>query len=127
MVRAATVAELSLNLAIRREFAAKSTLEADFINDLLKWANGLSGKLNHLLVPLVRGEPGRLKQAKALIKIADRINQKRNAVVHQGEFCNEGEAKTVLEDAELLVNQIVAWYEPGFTVCPDTFIEKKEE
>ena len=52
IVRAATAAEIAANFAIRREFEANSQFESAFINSLLRWANGLSGKIDRLLLPL---------------------------------------------------------------------------
>ena len=40
IVRAATAAELAANFAIRAEFTARSEFDADFVNSLLRWANG---------------------------------------------------------------------------------------
>lgn len=116
VVRAATAAEISLNLAIRREFAAKSTFDNDFVDSMLRWANGIGGKVQRLLIPLVASQPGRLKRAKALEKVALRINAIRNAVVHQGEFCNEGEAIRAIADAQTLISEVVRWYEPQFAL-----------
>lgn len=118
VVRAATAAEISLNLAIRREFAAKSTFDNEFVDSMLRWANGMVGKVQRLLIPLVALQPGRLKRARALEKVALRINTIRNAVVHQGEFCNEGEAAIVIADAQTLISEIVRWYEPQFALDP---------
>jgi hypothetical protein len=44
IVRAATAAELAANFAIRREFARKSKLSTEFIDNLLVWANGIAGE-----------------------------------------------------------------------------------
>jgi hypothetical protein len=41
VVRAATAAEIAANLAVRAEFKKKSTFDAKYIDDLLKFANGL--------------------------------------------------------------------------------------
>lgn len=48
IVRAATTAELAANHAIRAEFLAHSQFDGAFVDSLLKWANGLSGKLRAL-------------------------------------------------------------------------------
>lgn len=51
VVRAATAAEIAANFAVRQEFKARSKFDGNFINSLLRWANGLDGKLNRLLFP----------------------------------------------------------------------------
>ena len=96
IVRAATAAELAANFAIRAEFTARSQFDAVFVNSLLRWANGLAGKLDKLLVPLSKNEKPKLKAMNALRSTAEEINRKRNAVAHQGEFCNEDEATDII-------------------------------
>jgi hypothetical protein len=113
IVRAATAAELAANFAIRKEFHSQSQFDATFINHMLRWANGLGGKTDHLLIPLSVGK----KQHKAITKlktISGQINKKRNSIVHQGEFCNEGEAKTGIEQARTYIETLVQIYERGF-------------
>ena len=93
VIRAATAAEIAANFAVRREFAAKSHLEPIFVDTLLQWANGLAGKLDRLLIPITKNEPEKNKVLRELRAAASQINSRRNAVVHQGEFCNTEEAK----------------------------------
>jgi hypothetical protein len=52
ITRAATAAEIAANIAVRKELQEKRKLEASFVDHLLKWANGLAGKLDKLLRPL---------------------------------------------------------------------------
>src|SRR5467141_3189302 len=66
IVRAATAAEIAANYAIRREFASQSNLSASFVDSLLRWGNGLKGKIDHLLVPVVM----ETKKKKALRQLA---------------------------------------------------------
>lgn len=114
IVRAATAAEIAANYAIRCEFKANSNFDAKFINKLLIWANGLAGKLDRLLLPLSAEDNKKNKKMKTLKSLAESINQKRNAVVHQGEFCNEDEAKAVIEQARIFITTMVKFYEPEF-------------
>lgn len=53
VVRAATATELAVTFAIRYEFTQKSELDTSFIDGLLGWANGLIGKVDKLLLPLL--------------------------------------------------------------------------
>lgn len=114
IIRAATAAELFANHAIRTEFAARSQFDAEFVNSLLMWANGLSGKLRNLLLPLAKTDAGKIKAIAKLQKLAEAVNTKRNAVAHQGEFCNEHEAIKVLDQARAFILGLAQLYEPQF-------------
>ena len=116
VVRAATAAEIAANHAVRIEFAAQSQLDPEFINSLLHWANGLAGKLDRLLVPVTAADKQKNKAVKALCNLAREINKKRNAIVHQGEFCNETEATAVIAHAESFITTLVQLYEPDFAL-----------
>jgi len=113
VVRAATAAEIAANFAVRSEFTTQSKCSDDFVNSLLRWANGIDGKLNRLLLPITEGS----KHHKALADVkkkADRINKKRNAIAHQGEFSNKDEAKEVIKDAREFIETVVKLYDPAF-------------
>jgi hypothetical protein len=117
IVRAATAAEIAANFAVRREFAARSTLDTAFVDSLLRWANGLGGKVDRLLVPLTAAT-AKSEAMKQLQTVAQNINAKRNAVAHQGEFCNDDEAKTVIESARHFITRLVQLYDPVFELKP---------
>lgn len=114
IVRAATAAEIAANFAIRQEFSCKSNFEPDFVDHLLRWANGLDGKLTRLLIPLSASSDIKNKTMKGLKKIAELINRKRNAIAHQGEFCNAEEAKVVISNSREFITILVNLYEPNF-------------
>jgi hypothetical protein len=116
IVRAATAAEISANFAIRKEFSARSKLDSSFINHLLRWANGLAGKLDRLLVPLSAGDANKHKKMKQLKVLAEKLNLKRNAIAHQGEFCNADEAKDSIQQAREFITGLVRLYEPKFVL-----------
>lgn len=113
IVRAATAAEIAANFVIRKEFGARSQLDAAFVDHLLKWANGLSGKIDRLLLPLFVGKKEHAQLTK-LRKVADSINNARNGIVHRGEFCNEEEAKAVIEKSKHFAETLVRIHEPDF-------------
>lgn len=115
IVRAATAAEIAANYAVRQEFKSRSKFKDDFVNSLLRWANGLDGKINRLLLPLSEGSK-RHKVFAGLKKDAEEVNRKRNAIAHQGEFCNVGESQKVIEKARQFIETVVKIYEPGFTL-----------
>lgn len=112
--RAATAAEIAANFAVRREFESNSNFDPKFVNSLLLWANGLTGKLDHLLLPLSTSAKVKCKTMKNLKAIAKEINSKRNAIAHQGEFCNEDEAKKSISRSQEFITTLVQLYEPAF-------------
>ena len=114
VVRAATACEIAVNLAIRRERAESDpnfTVEA--VNAELMKANGLKGKLQKLLLPSIKGK---LHDASVrdLRKLALAVNEKRNLIVHSGEFCERAEATALIEQCQRFVVGLVKIYEPGF-------------
>lgn len=124
VVRAATATEIAVNFAIRREFAARSEFAAPFVDSLLKWANGLTGKLDKLLLPLLRGDKN-LKAVKSLSKIARDINEQRNGIVHRGEFCSEELATKIINECRCFVLGVVNIYESDFILNDKTRRSKK--
>jgi len=115
IVRAATAAELAANFAIRKEFEAKSQLNAEFVDNLLHWANGIAGKMDRLLIPLTMGEKHHTA-IKRLKNVSASINIKRNAVAHQGEFCNPDEAGEAIAQSKEFIETLVKIYEPKFVL-----------
>ena|ERR1700733_432116 len=115
VVRVATAAEIAANFAVREEFKARSKFDGDFVNSLLRWANGLDGKLNRLLLPLTEGKKTH-KILRGVKKHAEQINRKRNAVAHQGEFCNVAESQAAIEGARKFIETVVRIYKPRFTL-----------
>lgn len=115
IVRAATAAELAANFAIRKEFESRSQFDSKFIDSLLRWANGLAGKIDRLLIPLSVGEQQH-KAIKKLKAVSEQINNKRNAIAHQGEFCNETEAKAAIQQSREFIETLVKIYVPTFAL-----------
>lgn len=113
VVRATTAAEIAANLAIRKEFSTRSQLDAKFVDGLLKWANGLSGKMDRLLLPLYEGHSkhGTLKRLRST---SEKLNSLRNDIVHRGVFCNEREAREAIGHARTFVETLIGFYEPDF-------------
>jgi hypothetical protein len=108
VVRASTVAEIAANLAIRAEFEDRSKFDASYVDNLLKFANGLDNKMRRLLLPVVKGK--RAVKYTGLQKLAEDISSVRNKIVHQGEFLNEDESVVVIEKARVFVKQLVDIY-----------------
>ena len=115
VVRAATAAEIAANHAIRKEFTANSQFNEQLINHFLKWANGLDGKLNNLLLPMLKGHD-KYAPIKKLCKLSGMINEKRNGIAHRGEFCGEDEATELIEKSKEFVLGLVGHYEQNFNL-----------
>ena len=113
VVRAATAAELAANLAIRQEFAARSEFDAAFVDSLLRWANGLSGKLDKLLLPILKGQE-KHEAISRLLGLARKVNDKRNEVAHQGVFCSQEEATVQIANCKKFVVGVVRHYVADF-------------
>jgi hypothetical protein len=126
VVRAATAAELAANLAVRKEFENTSDFHKNVVDHFLFWANGLSGKISKLLIPMTAAQPHG-PAVRALQPVSDRINQARNKVVHQGEFCNSGEAQLVIADARLFVETLVGIFHPAFELTEKRSVETDAE
>jgi hypothetical protein len=119
IVRAATAAEIAANYAIRREFASRGKLSASFVDSLLRWANGLKGKIDHLLLPVVT-EAKKKKALRQLVAFATEVNEHRNSIVHRGEFRNEDKATELIAKAEKFVLGLVRIYKPSFKLPKET-------
>ena len=113
VVRAATAAELAANLAIRQEFAARSKFDPAFVDSLLKWTNGLSGKLDKLLLPVLKGQDKHDAISK-LRGLARKVNDKRNDIAHRGAFCSEKEATAQIANCKTFVVGLVRHYVADF-------------
>lgn len=115
IVRAATAAELATTFAIRKEFESKSQFDKAFVDSLLIWANGIAGKLDRLLIPATRGTKHH-KTIKKLKAASETINKKRNAVAHQGEFCNPTEANEIIDLSREFIETLAKIYMPDFVL-----------
>lgn len=116
IVRCATAAEVAANYAVRHEFQRRSQFEADAVNQLLFWANGLRGKIERLFVPIYFAESKKSEITKRLIKSAEKINKVRNEIAHQGRFSKPSEARKVIAEAKSFIDTIVGLSVPGFDI-----------
>lgn len=113
VVRAATATELAVTFAIRYEFTQKSELDTSFIDGLLGWVNGLIGKVDKLLLPLLE-RTEKHNTVKKLYNLAEKINNRRNMIVHRGEFCDKRSTITLINHCKEFVDGIVQIYDPKF-------------
>ncbi len=115
IIRAATTVELATNLVIRAELVRKRKLPSDFVDHLMVWANGLIGKLNKIIFPILKGIP-RHKTFKKLEKEIQQVNTERNGVVHRGEFKTREIARATIEPAHRVILGLVRPYEKKFKI-----------
>ncbi|WP_417818864.1 hypothetical protein [Tritonibacter scottomollicae] len=113
IVRAATAAEIAANIAIRKRFESESEFSPEFVDSLLIWANGIEGKFSRLIIPAERDE-ARKKALGTLKKRAERLNKKRNAIVHRGAFATKREMRELVDLAREIVGALVTPWEPTF-------------
>lgn len=119
VVRAAIAAEVAANFALRQELEIRFRLKPAVVNLLLKNANGLNGKMNQLIIPVLKTDAPnhdlsvreqrtltkaeqKLAEVKRLNKIAGEIDDDRNGVVHQGQFGGEEQARKTSDNARKL-------------------------
>lgn len=113
IVRAAVTAELALNFVIRHELQQRHKLPADFVDRQLKDANGITGKLDRLYLPIVARTALEAK-AKAIAKELKDLNKQRNDIAHRGEFRRKPTAESCLTLAEKEITSLVSEYEKTF-------------
>jgi hypothetical protein len=115
VIRAATCVELAANLMVRAELIQQRGLPVGYVEHLMHWANGLGGKLQHLLIPLFDGT-SKHAAIKAVSKNVLLINRERNSVAHRGEFKGKQAALKVLMSAREIALTMVRFYDSSFTL-----------
>jgi hypothetical protein len=116
IIRAATTVEIAVNLAVRQELISAKGLPMKFVDQLLKWTNGVNGKLNNMLKPLWQETPQGKERFKTLSDPIRKVNLVRNSVVHSGEFKNRRTAIEVLDRSHLVIMASITPYEPKFVL-----------
>lgn len=88
VLRAAISLELMVNFAIREELVDTKDLPLDFVNKLLKDANGITRKYHGIFLPVME-EYEEHKELKVIWKTKiEKVNARRNKIAHGGEFEN---------------------------------------
>lgn len=111
ILRATTAVELAANYVIRKELEDVRKLDSDFVNHLLRWANGILGKFDKLLLPIFIGTEFH-KQLKKVKKSVEDINKERNSIAHSGQFKIKKTADKVLVECQNVINILIRKYEP---------------
>jgi len=111
IVRAGVTVELAANVVVRAELVKKRNLSATFVDSLFKNANGLKGKFDKLIYPVLKGSEN-YKSFTSLRKDWEKINGERNNVAHSGDFKNKDVATTIVMKARKVLQTMMADYEP---------------
>ena len=123
VIRAATTVELAANLVVREELENTLKLPKAFVDHLLKWANGLVGKLDKLIIPITAGEDKEKAFKSVRNEVVD-INLQRNGVAHRGEFKIKKTSSRVIEEARSIILSLVQQYDADFFIpMPDEELE----
>jgi len=119
VIRAATTVELAANLVVREELENGQKLPKEFVDHLMKWANGLVGKLDKLIIPITEGTEKGIVFKAVKSQVSD-INKQRNGVAHRGEFKIKKTSSRIIEEARTIIQTLVNQYDPQFTISmPD--------
>ncbi|MXQ08013.1 hypothetical protein GQ651_09165 [Alphaproteobacteria bacterium GH1-50] len=106
-LRAAITLELMVNFAIREELVVEKGLPLEFVDKLLKDANGITRKYQGIFLPIMLEyeEHDELKTLwNSHIK---KVNERRNRIAHGGEFDNKKAVKELLQMAHHVLERIV--------------------
>lgn len=126
VIRAATTVELAANLVIREELENGQKLPKDFVDHLMKWANGLVGKLDKLIIPITK-DTKKGQVFKSVKKQISDINTQRNGIAHRGEFKIRKTSNRIIEEARNIIQTLVQQYDNNFTIpLPDEELEDKK-
>jgi hypothetical protein len=107
-------AEIAANIAIRSAFDEDTEFDAKTVDSFLIWANGLKGKMDHLVLPVCFNGDNTNKTYKKLAAWAKTVNDARNDVAHRGLFSSTNKAKTIIAAAKSFITTLVPLYEPSF-------------
>ena len=119
VIRAATTVELAANLVVREELENNQKLPKDFVDSLMKWTNGLVGKLKNLIIPITKGTEKEKFFTEIQKEIVD-INNQRNGVAHRGEFKIKKTSSRIISEAHEIIEKLVQQYDKTFSLpMPD--------
>lgn len=113
IIRAATTIEIAANLVIREELEVKRSLESDFVEHLLIWANGIQGKFVRLILPILKNTE-KFSIYKKIQEQVSYINDERNSVVHSGISKQRRTAEKVLRASREIIETLVHEYHENF-------------
>ena len=109
IIRAGTCVEIGANIVVRTELIQKRQLESFFVNNLLRWANGVRGKYEKLILPLFEGTQNHASFKKHY-KAISKLNDARNEIAHAGRFASQLEARELLFQTHSVCAEIISVY-----------------
>ena len=113
VLRCGTCMELVVNFAVRQELVTDRGLPLQFVDSLLKNANGLRNKYQNIFLPIM-AEYEQHDDLKNLWKThIEEINKHRNAIAHSGEFRSRPIAEKVMTETYGAITHIMKLYERG--------------
>lgn len=122
IVRSAVCIELAATLAIRIELIKNRRLEPQFVDHLLRWANGLNGKFEKILYPLLDGTP-RGTNLKSLARVWRKVSAERNAIAHSGHFKKASTARHHLDLTYEVITGIANEYHVNLKILPPSEVD----
>lgn len=102
VMRVATAAEIAANIYVRQFLLTGHNLPKEFVDALLKGANGLDGKFQRLITPASK-HLGTWSELTSLRAKISSLNGHRNHVAHEGRFKNKADAKTAYEHSFAII------------------------
>jgi hypothetical protein len=111
IIRAAVTMEIAANIVVRAELVGRRSLPVNFVESLLMWSNGISGKFNKLIYPILEGSPN-YDAFKALDQDWKKINRERNSVAHSGDFKTKDVAEDIVSRARNVLKAMMSDYQP---------------
>lgn len=105
IIRAATASEIAVNIFIRSKLVTEQGISENFVNHLLKWANGILGKFDRLIKFILKDDP-RLAKIKSVRKKIEFVNDERNGIAHSGKFKNKKKATEVIKKANEIISKL---------------------
>ncbi len=113
VIRAAITIEMAANFVVRQELEVRRNLEAEFVESLLIWANGIHGKFTRIILPLLKYSD-RFSAFKTIQEQVFYIDEERNSVVHSGVTKQRRTAEKVLGTAREIIEILVRDYHRSF-------------
>ena len=117
ILRVVTAVELSANYVIRQELENNKNLDSDFVNHLLLWANGISGKFDKLILPIFKGADF-IQDLKKVNKKVQYINKERNSIAHSGQFKKKSTAEKIIRESDEVIKTLIQRYDNTFDLKP---------
>lgn len=85
IMRVATATEIAVNIYIRHYLQEQHNLPEQFVDSLLRSANGINGKFRQLITPVSKCL-GTWNEVKSIQKKIEALNSHRNEIAHSGKF-----------------------------------------